>query len=95
MEDRYTLLDLPDVFDAYYTVQWHTSIEDDEPRHTLIHVERHEFIGDTADYAFIAAGMAFKTKEAAERNKYVAYKELIGKEYGKNKLRNESKMLTI
>ena len=82
MEDRYTLLDLPKVLDVYYVTQWHTSIEDGEPRHTLIHVERHEFIGDTADYAFIATGMAFKTKEAAERNKYVVYKELVGKKWG-------------
>ena len=33
--------------------------------------------------ALIAAGMAFKTHEAAERNKYAVYKALTGKEWGK------------
>lgn len=82
MEDRYTLLDLPDVFDAYYTVQWHTSIEEGESRHSLICVEVYEFMGEVEDYAYIAAGMAFKTKASAERTGYEVYRSLTGREWG-------------
>ena len=78
MEDRYTLTDLPKIGESYHEVDWFVP-KDKTP---FIRSFSHIFKGDGKDYKIIAAGAAFKTQEAAERNKYAVYKELTGKEWG-------------
>lgn len=74
MEDRYTLTDLPEMGELYCYIRW---------TELTLYVDDANFYCDVVDYACIAAGIAFKTHEAAERNKYAVYKALTGREWGK------------
>ena len=79
IEDRYTLTDLPQIGESYHEVDWFVP----KNKTTFIRSFSHIFKGDGRDYKIIAAGAAFKTHEAAERNKYAVYKALTGREWGK------------
>ena len=83
MEDRYTLTDLPEVGEWYYAVEWFTYTYPEGFENREVITRRATFDGSAYGYAFIASGMAFKTKKAAENNKYAVYKALTGKEWGK------------
>ncbi len=74
MEDRYTLTDLPEMGEWYYLIFWPSDF-------STLDCMDFRFTASGGDYALIAAGMAFKTQEAAERNKYAVYKALTGKEW--------------
>lgn len=83
-EDRYSLTDMPQISDVYYIVDWDlTSVVNDPRKKDDGPISRMViFRSNPADYAAISAGMAFKTKEAADRNKYTVFKEIIGEEWG-------------
>ena len=94
MEDRYTLTDLPEIFTAYYVVDWHSLIfakglKDFDGEGYELTTCGVIFAENAGDYSRIAAGMAFKTQEAAERNKYAVYKALTGKEWKREDARHE------
>ena len=80
MEDRYTLTDLPEVEELYWYIRW---------TELALYIDYANFYCDSVDYSRIAAGMAFKTQEAAERNKYAVYKALTGKEWKREDARHE------
>ncbi len=83
MEDRYTLADLPGELEKYYTIDWYVDAVTETLEHSNLQVTFRRFWGSALDHAPIASGVAFKTQEAAERNKYAVYKALTGKEWGK------------
>ena len=78
-KEMYTLKDLPEIGEKYYFIFWETdyngSVVSD------IGVRRETFIADSFDFSYIRADMAFKTAEAAEREKYNVYTALTGKEW--------------
>ena len=87
MEDRYTLTDLPEIFTAYYVVDWHSLIfakglKDFDGEGYELTTCGVIFAENAGDYSRIAAGMALKPQEAAERNKYAVYKALAGQGMG-------------
>ena len=82
MEDRYTLTDLPGECEKYYTIDWYVDAVTETLEHSNLQVIFRRFWGSALDHALIASGVAFKTQEAAERNKYAVYKALTGKEWG-------------
>ena len=69
--EKYTLASLPLRGFTYYYVTW-TKRE--------IRVISRVFRAEATDYRIIASGAAFKTAEAAEREKYNVYTALTGKE---------------
>lgn len=77
IEDRYTLTDLPKIGESYHEVDWFV------PTVGSLFIRSLSFRGTGRDYKIIAAGAAFKTKKAAEKNKYAVFKALTGKEWGK------------
>ena len=83
MEDRYTLTDLPGECEKYYTIDWYVDAVTETLEHSNLQVIFRRFWGSALDHALIASGVAFKTQEAAERNKYAVYKALTGREWGK------------
>ena len=83
MEDRYTLTDLPGECEKYYTIDWYVDAVTETLEHSNLQVIFRRFWGSALDHALIASGVAFKTQEAAERNKYAVYKALTGKDWGK------------
>ena len=60
MEDRYTLTDLPKIGESYHEVDWFIP----KGKTPFIRPFSHIFKGDGRDYKIIAAGVAFKTKDA-------------------------------
>lgn len=78
MEDKYTLEDLPVMGEAYYEIGWNIDFISGTFEQSDLSVETRWFGADSRDYLTIAAGVAFKTAEAAEKNKYAVYERLTG-----------------
>ena len=76
-----TLTDLPGECEKYYTIDWYVDAVTETLEHSNLQVTFRRFWGSALDHALIASGVAFKTQEAAERNKYAVYKALTGKEW--------------
>lgn len=80
--EMYTLKDLPKIGDAYYFVAWDTDLNGNII--SDLYIREETFIADSIDFPCIGLGTAFKTYEAAEREKYNVYKGLTGKEWESN-----------
>lgn len=78
--ERYTLMDMPVIGDEYYFVAWDTDRSSGNIISDL-YIKEETFIADSFDFPHIVSGTAFKTREAAEREKYNVYKKLTGKEW--------------
>lgn len=75
----YTLTDMPVIGDTYYFVAWDTDFSGNII--SDLYIREETFIADSINFPCIGSGMAFKTYEAAEQEKYNVYKKLTGKEW--------------
>lgn len=79
INEKYTLMDMPVIGDTYYSVAWDTDYSGDII--SDLDVVEETFTADSFDVKHIDSGMAFKTAEAAEREKYNVYKRLTRKDW--------------